>query len=193
MNLKRIIPKGVNLIQKSAARFKFSTSAESSSPRNEGLNLKDVWKHFVRVVTGKSWQDVANVVVIITGCTGALLVTSEFFSIGEIKEQISGMRQDMATQAVRFDAQSAKIDAQSARIEKLVDVQSARIDAQAARTDAQAARTEKLFEKWMEQTTDNQKQFAYLTGQLEIHSKEIADSSKKADERYYELLNALKK
>ena len=67
------------------------------------------------------------------------------------------------------------------------------MDAQAARFDAQAARTEKLIEKWMEQTTDNQKQFAFLTGQFAILSKENADASNKADERYYELLNALKK
>ncbi len=61
----------------------------------------------------------------------------------------------------------------------------------------QGARIDNLFQKFMEQSTDYQKQFA-------IQSKEIAEASKKADERYietakeaderyYELLNAIKK
>jgi hypothetical protein len=154
MTLNRIIPKGVNLLQKSVVRFKSTTSTESSFPRNdERLSAKEVWKHIVRIVTGKSPQEVANIVVIFTGLAGALLIAWEFFTIKEVKLQISdikteivGMRQDMATQGARID---------------------------------------NLFKTFMDQTIDNQKQFA-------VQSKEIADASKKADERYYELLNAIK-
>jgi len=165
MTLIRIIPKGVNLLQKSVVRFKSTTSTESSFPRNdERLSAKEVWKHIVRIVTGKSPQEVANIVVIFTGLAGALLIAWEFFTIKEVKLQISdikaevrsqfsdikteivGMRQDMATQGARID---------------------------------------NLFKTFMDQTIDNQKQFA-------VQSKEIADASKKADERYYELLNAIK-
>ena len=154
MTLNRIVPKGVNLLQKSVVRFKSTTSTESSFPRNdERLSAKEVWKHIVRIVTGKSPQEVANIVVIFTGLAGALLIAWEFFTIKEVKLQISdikteivGMRQDMATQGARID---------------------------------------NLFKTFMDQTIDNQKQFA-------VQSKEIADASKKADERYYELLNAIK-
>ena len=154
MTLNRIIPKGVNLLQKSVVRFKSTTSTESSFPRNdERLSAKEVWKHIVRIVTGKSPQEVASIVVIFTGLAGALLIAWEFFTIKEVKLQISeikteivGMRQDMATQGARID---------------------------------------NLFKTFMDQTIDNQKQFA-------VQSKEIADASKKADERYYELLNAIK-
>ena len=154
MTLNRIIPKGVNLLQKSVVRFKSTTSTESSFPRNdERLSAKEVWKHIVRIVTGKSPQEVASIVVIFTGLAGALLIAWEFFTIKEVKLQISdikteivGMRQDMATQGARID---------------------------------------NLFKTFMDQTIDNQKQFA-------VQSKEIADASKKAVERYYELLNAIK-
>jgi hypothetical protein len=154
MTLNRIVPKGVNLLQKSVVRFKSTTSTESSFPRNdERLSAKEVWKHIVRIVTGKSPQEVASIVVIFTGLAGALLIAWEFFTIKEVKLQISdikteivGMRQDMATQGARID---------------------------------------NLFKTFMDQTIDNQKQFA-------VQSKEIADASKKADERYYELLNAIK-
>ena len=153
MTLNRIIPEGVNLLQKSVVPFKSTTSTESSFPRNERLSAKEVWKHIVRIVTGKSPQEVANIVVIFTGLSGALLIAWEFFTIkevklhiSEIKAEIVGMRQDMATQGARID---------------------------------------NLFKTFMDQTIDNQKQFA-------VQSKEIADASKKADERYYELLNAIK-
>ena len=56
----------------------------------------------------------------------------------------------------------------------------------------QGARIDNLFKTFMDQTIDNQKQFAVVTGQFAVQSKEIADASKKADERYYELLNAIK-
>ena len=161
MNLKRIIPNGVNLLHKSVVRFKSTTSAESSSPRNEELNLKEVWKNIVRIVTRQSSQDVANFVVIVTGCAGAFFIAWEFFNIGHLKVEIAGIRQDIVSQAVK---------------------------------------TDKLFDKLMDQTADNQKQFAQhqhqfatLTGQFAVQAKENVEASRKADERYNELLNALKK
>ena len=95
MTLNRIIPKGVNLLQKSVVRFKSTTSTESSFPRNERLSAKEVWKHIVRIVTGKSPQEVANIVVIFTGLSGALLIAWEFFTIKEVKLHISEIKAEV--------------------------------------------------------------------------------------------------
>ncbi len=145
MTLNRIIPKGVNLLQKSVVRFKSTISTESSFPREDS-------RHVGRIFSYRSSQ-FANCVVIFTGSLGALLIVWQFFSIVEIKSKISeikaeivGMRKDMATQG---------------------------------------ARTDNLFKTFMDQTIDNQKQFALVT-------KAIADASIKAEERYNELLNAIK-
>ena len=154
MSLRRSILKGVNHLHKSVVRFKSTTSAESSSPRDEALNLKELLKNMVSIVTSQSSKDVANAVAICTGFAGALLIAWEFFSIGQLKVEFAGMRQDIVHQTGRIDKQTERID--------------------------------KVFETLMTQTTDNQKQFAFLV-------KENAEASKKADERYFELLNALKK
>ena len=183
MSLKRIIPKGVNLLHKSVVRFKSTTSAESSSPSNEELNLKEVLKNIVSIVTSQSSKDVANLVVIWTGIAGAFFIAWEFFSIGQLKVEFAGMRQDIASQT-EISRQERVSQAEISRQDRVF----------------QAERTDKLFENLMNQTTDNQKQFAQnqqqfatLTGQFAFLAKENAEASKKADERYFELLNALKK
>ncbi len=171
MSLKRFIPKGVNLLHKSVMRFK-STTAESSISRNEELNLKAAWKNIVRIFPRQFTQVVANFVVIGTGCAVTLLIGWEFFSIGHLKIEFAEMRQDIVSQAVRADKLFEKWVNQTADSHKQFD---------------------KIFDKLMDQTTENQKQFATLTEQFSVLAKENADASKKADERYYELLNALKK
>ena len=183
MSLKRIIPKGVNLLHKSVVRFKSTTSAESSSPSNEELNLKEVLKNIVSIVTSQSSKDVANLVVIWTGIAGAFFIAWEFFSIGQLKVEFAGMRQDIASQT-EISRQERVSQAEISRQDRVF----------------QAESTDKLYENLMNQPTDNQKQFAQhqqqfatLTGQFAFLAKENAEASKKADERYFELLNALKK
>ena len=154
ISLKRIIPKGLNLFHKSVVRFKSTTSAESSSHRNEELNLKEVLNNIVSIVTNQSSKDVTNLVVIWTGLAGAFFIAWEFFSIGQIRVEIAGIRLDFAQHQKR---------------------------------------TDKLFEIFMNQTTDNHKQFAQHQQQFAHLVKENAEASKKADERYFEVLNAIKK
>ena len=187
MTLIRIIPKGVNLLQKSVVRFKSTTSTESSFPRNdERLSAKEVWKHIVRIVTGKSPQEVANIVVIFTGLAGALFIAWQFSFIVEIKSQISEIKAEVKSQNSEIKA-GVKSQISEIKAELRSQFSDIKTEIVGMRQDmaTQGARIDNLFKTFMDQTIDNQKQFA-------VQSKEIADASKKADERYYELLNAIK-
>ena len=174
MTLNRIIPKGVNLLQKSVVRFKSTISTESSFPREDS-------RHVGRILSYRS-SKFANCVVIFTGSLGALLIVWQFFSIVEIKSKISEIK--------------AEIRSQNSEIKAEVKSQNSEIKAEIVgmRQDlaTQGARIDNLFKTFMDQTIDNKKQFAIVTGLFAVQSKVIADASIKAEERYNELLNAIK-
>ena len=186
MTLNRIIPKGVNLLHKSVVRFKSTTSAESSFPRNE--RLSEDWKNIAGILSDRSSQ-VANYVVIFTGLSGALFIAWEFFSIVEVKTQISEIKAEAKSQnsEVRSQFSEIKAELRSQNSEIKAEIVGMRQD-----MATQGARIDNLFQTFMDQTIENQKQFAFQSKEIAEASKKDAEASKKADERYYELLNAIK-